>query len=499
MNIFTPRVPETPMRRIAPTYLTAALFLSACATTPFAHMSGGGAGPGEEWLEYADPAEAGFDARELNAACEYADSVGSAAVMAVYRGHVIAACGAVASEFELHSVRKSLVSGLYGTAVARDEVDLDATLAELGIDDDAGLTAAERNATVADILAARSGVYLPASYAPSSQDRERPARGSHAAGTNWFYNNWDFNVAGVVFERVTGENLYEAFERRIAEPIGMEDWSPADGFLAYEPTESRHPAHTFRMSARDLARYGQLFLQEGRWAGRQVIPASWVERSTAPVSELGNGAGYAFMWWTYDDGALDPARYRALTGRRIYMARGTGSQALWVVPSLELVIVHRANTDRGRGIDGRDAWAIAERIAAAGLAGVGERGTAGEPAPGNLADARLVALDPTPFKTALPPWLPPEPRPISDALIEQLSGEYLLAPGAVVRVFRFQDQPYIHVPGEGDALLIPTPEDGAYTIRVVPGVRVEFLRNATGAVEAVELTLGQQVMRAPKQ
>ena len=46
----------------------------------------------------------------------------------------------------------------------------------------------------------------------------------------------------------------------------MEDWNPADGFRVYEPTKSLHPAHTFRISTRDLARFGQLYLQEGRWA-----------------------------------------------------------------------------------------------------------------------------------------------------------------------------------------------------------------------------------------
>jgi hypothetical protein len=277
----------------------------------------------------------------------------------------------------------------------------------------------------------------------------------------------------------------------------MEDWSPADGFVAYEPTESRHPAHTFRMSARDLARFGQLFLRDGRWRDQQVIPAGWVERSTAPLSDLGSGSGYALMWWTYGDAPLDSARYPALTGRRIYMARGTGSQALWVVPSLDMVIVHRANTDRGRGIAGPDAWAIAEKIAAAGLEEPSERGGVGASAASDGAP-RLVPLEPTPFESALPAWLPPQPRPISDAVIDQLAGEYPLSPEAVIRVFRFQGQPYMHVPGEGDALLIPTPEENVYTIRVVPGVRVEFQRDAAGEVDSVELTLGRQVMRAPK-
>lgn len=460
----------------------AAVALFACGPSTGARAAAGnGTGP---WLQYADPAEAGFDAARLDRACDYADSVRSAAVMAVFRGHVVAACGAVDRNLELHSVRKSLVSALYGTAVAAGQVDLDATLADLGIDDGGKLTAAEGRATVRDLLTARSGVYLPAAYAPASQDRDRPERGSHPPGTFWFYNNWDFNVAGVVFERETGEDLYRAFERRIAGPIGMEDWDPSDGFRAYEPTRSIYPAQTFRMSARDLARFGQLYLQEGRWGGRQLIPAEWVRTSTTPVSDLGHGGGYAYLWWTYAPGAPSAERYPTLSGQRIYMGRGTGSQAVWVIPGLDLVIVHRADTDHGRGIRGPDAWTIAELIAEA---------RTGEPAP----RPRLVPLHARPFASQLPAYRWPEAVPMDSAALQPIMGDYELASGDTVRVFRFRGDPYIHVPGRGDALLLPLGGD-RFTIRVVAGVGIDFRRAADGAVTGMTLTLGDQTMRATR-
>ncbi|NIP78407.1 MAG: serine hydrolase, partial [Gemmatimonadetes bacterium] len=411
--------------------------------------------PADPWRQYADPSEAGFDAGALDAVCDYADSVGSAAVMALQRGHVVLACGAIDRELEAHSVRKSLVSGLYGTAVARGEIDLDATLAELGIDDTPPLTAAEKAATVRDLIAARSGVYLGAAYAPASQDRDRPGRGNHAPGTHWFYNNWDFNVAGVVYERATGEDLYESFGRRIAEPIGMQDYDPGDGFVVYEPTESRHPAHTFRISARDLARFGQLYLQEGRWNGRQVVPAGWIAESTRPVTRFEDGDGYGYMWWTYRAGSA-PASIPHIGRYDTYMARGTGSQALWVIPEAGLVIVHRADTDHGRSIAGRDAWAIADGIVAA---------RTGEP----VSDPALVAVDVRPFDSQLPEHEWPEAIAVEESRLDDYMGRYPVSEDAVIRVFRFRGEPYIHVPGEGDALLIPVAPD-AFTVRVVPGV-----------------------------
>jgi hypothetical protein len=98
--------------------------------------------------------------------------------------------------------------------VEKGAIELDATLDDLGIDDATPLTEQERRARVRDVIAARSGEFLPAAYAPSDQDADRPARGSHAPGTHWYYNNWDFNVAGVIVERLaTGEALYAAFDR----------------------------------------------------------------------------------------------------------------------------------------------------------------------------------------------------------------------------------------------------------------------------------------------
>lgn len=442
------------------------------------------------WQQYAAPVEAGFDSAALASVCDYADSVQSAAVMAVSRGHVVVVCGAVDRELEAHSVRKSLVSALYGTAVERGEIDLDATLAELGIGDDRGLTDLERAATVRDVISARSGVYLPAAYAPSSQDENRPERGAYPPGEHWFYNNWDFNVAGVIYQSATGEDLYESFDHRIAAPVGMQDYDPDDGFVAYEPGLSLHPAHTFRISTRDLARFGQLYLQEGRWGAQQVLSAAWVRESTRPVSELGSGQGYGYMWWTYDSGSIPTDRYPAISRYDVYQARGTGSQALWVIPEAELVIVHRADTDHGREIAGPDAWTIADGIVAAMVA---EAEPADEP--------ELAPMTPTPFETQLPPYDWPEPSTVPDAVLDDYMGEYPLAPEAVIRVFRFRGEPYIHVPGEGEARLVPLGSD-AFTIRVVAGVHASFLRDETGAVAGIEITLdpplGPQTLHAPK-
>jgi len=474
--------------RLYPCLVPLLFVVVSCATHSTTSVSSG-------WLQHTDVRQAGFDAQALRAVCERADSLHSGALMAVFRGRVILACGDVSWKFEAHSVRKSLVSGLYGIAVARGEINLDATLADFAIDERTPLTAGERSATIRQVISARSGVYLPAAYG-ASQDARRPGRGSHAPGTRWVYNNWDFNIAGIVYERATREDLYESFERRLAEPLGMEDWEPVNGFRVYEPTKSLHPAHTFRISARDLARFGQLYLQDGRWNDRQILPADWVKESTRPHTDDGDGTGYGYMWWTYQAGSSFTAKYPKLGKQTFFRGLGTGEQGLWVIPGEDLVVVHRADTDHGRTVDSGDHWLLVESILAA-------RRTEPEPTPD------LGPLQPIPLSSQLPPVTIPEYRPLAASLVDDYVGdyepgrgavelgEYRLTPGTTARVFLFDEKPYIHLPGVGDLQMFPTARD-TFTVRVVQGVGITFERGADDDVTAVLLTLGDHTLRASR-
>ena len=448
------------------------------------------------WQQYADVRQVGFDAKALRSVCERADSLRSGALMAVFRGRVILACGDVEREFEAYSVRKSLVSGLYGTAVARGEIDLDSTLAGFSIDELTPMTAVERSATIRQVISARSGVYLPAAYG-ASQERGRPARGSHAPGTHWVYNNWDFNVAGVVYERATGEDLYESFARRLAGPLGMEDWEPADGFRALEPTRSRHPAHTFRISTRDLARFGELYRRNGEWNGRQMIPAEWVAESTRPHTDDGDGTGYGYMWWTYRAGSEFTAKYPNLGRQTFYRGLGSGEQGLWVIPGAELVVVHRADTDHGRTVASQDQWTLVESILAARRA---------EPE----REPKLRHLRATALKTQAPAVVIPKYRALAESILKPYAGDYVPGPGgtslggykltagAAVRVFLFEGKPYLHLPGPGDVQLFATDRRDRFRARVRVDMEIAFERDVDGEVTAVVVTLGDSTVRASR-
>src|SRR6266436_1013879 len=66
----------------------------------------------------------------------------------------------------------------------------------------------EKRATIADLLKARSGVYHPAVAETEWMKARRPARGSHLPGAIWYYNNWDFNALGTIFEPASGTHIY---------------------------------------------------------------------------------------------------------------------------------------------------------------------------------------------------------------------------------------------------------------------------------------------------
>ena len=297
--------------------------------------------PGARWDSIAGPGAAAWSSDSLRAIGKFVEALGSGAVVVIDDGRLVAQWGEPARRFPLASVRKSLLSSLLGTEVARGHLRLDATLESLGIDDTPPLTPTERSARVADLLGARSGIYHASAYEPNSMQTNRPARGSARPGERWFYNNWDFNALGTIYERVSGKGIFDAFASEIAGPIGMQDYRPSDGAYVRE-TVSQHAAYTFRMSARDLARYMLLHMRSGRWGDRQLVPKEWIEASTHGGSDAGDGGTYGMLWWIARDGRLMPA---VKLDSGTFAARGNGPHYAIAIPSRKLIIVHLADTD----------------------------------------------------------------------------------------------------------------------------------------------------------
>ncbi|TET69604.1 MAG: hypothetical protein E3J44_07725 [Candidatus Aminicenantes bacterium] len=332
--------------------------------------------PGEHWKKASRPEALGWSSEKLQLAKEHFEKIGSAAVVIVVDGVILDEWGDTSRHFRAHSMRKSLLNAIFGIHVHEGHIDLEATLEELGIDDNEPLTASEKQATIRHLLKGRSGIYLPALYLGGSFDN--PARGSHLPGTFFHYNNWDFNVLGTIFEQETGTKLFEEFKRRIADPLHMEDFSVED--CTYfrgshgDNVNTRFPAYPFRISARDLARFGLLYLRNGQWRGQEIVPAKWIRESWTPYSVYyGTKTLYGYTnWRMYLKGKLLPGGLRLKDN--VYWTSGINVHRLYVVPWANLVVVHRVNSDiplRRPGVEEVDrllAFILEARIPDTGLA-----------------------------------------------------------------------------------------------------------------------------------
>jgi CubicO group peptidase (beta-lactamase class C family) len=302
--------------------------------------------PGKTWAHASAAIEGGWSKERLAAVRAYADSIRCSASMIVQGGEVVDAWGDIDKKIDAYSVRKSLISSLYGIYSAEGVIDINQTLEQIGIDDTPdSLTKAEKQARVVDLLRARSGVYHQVDFETEIMKKNRPARGSHPPGTYFYYNNWDYNVVGTIFEKETGKKIGDAFYERIAKPLGMEDFQPGDVFYFGGPL-SIHRAYHFEITARDMARFGLLYLRHGRWNGKQIVPEAWVEKSThtsemVTVNGLGEVGGYEYLWWVEYGGVHFPEA--TLPG--MFSARGANGHYILVIPTLDLVIVTRTDTD----------------------------------------------------------------------------------------------------------------------------------------------------------
>lgn len=298
--------------------------------------------PSLSWATYESPESVGWSKDKLQIAQAYFESLDSSAVVVIYKGKIVISWGRAKEKYEIWSIRKSILSALYGIFHARGLIDLEKTLEDLKINDVIPLTVVEKQAKVSDLLKARSGIYLPA--ADQDPPNHAPERGAYKPGAKWLYNNWDFNALATIFEQETGEKIFEAFQNEIAVPIGMEDFELCDGRYNYERKKSIHPSYLFRMTANDLARFGLLFLHKGEWEGKQIIPKSWILESTSPHSDLSaelnrrlsaynQTKGYGYMWWSEIRGPLSDLGW--------FAGLGTGINTVEILPKVDIVFVHR--------------------------------------------------------------------------------------------------------------------------------------------------------------
>jgi len=230
---------------------------------------------------------------------------------------------------DVASLQKSVISVMVGMALDQELIELDAPVSTYL---DRGWSNAgadqEREVRIRHLLTMTSGLSPALEY-------QLPA------GSQWRYNTRAYSKLVDVLEAVSGQDIGALTRAWLAEPLGMAD----TGWRKRPWVTARMDANPLGLytSASDLVRFGELMLQGGAWQGRQLVSRDYVQASLAP-SQPSNPA-YGYLWWlngqplrteagqTHHD-VLAPAAPGDL-----YAAQGALGRKLYVVPSLNLVVV----------------------------------------------------------------------------------------------------------------------------------------------------------------
>jgi CubicO group peptidase (beta-lactamase class C family) len=145
-------------------------------------------------------------------------------------------------------------------------------------------------------------------------------------GAEFSYCSGCSHLLSAIVAETTGENPEALARRELFEPLGIRDY-------VWETDPSGLPIGGWglRLTPRDMAKLGLLYLRQGMWDGRQIIRSDWVLQATRRHTSTDGDLGYGYQWWTYP-------RWNA------FAALGRDGQTIWVAPDYDLIVVTTAAT-----------------------------------------------------------------------------------------------------------------------------------------------------------
>jgi len=167
-------------------------------------------------------------------------------------------------------------------------------------------------------------------------------------GTRFRYDSGGVILLSAMLERRTGMHADEYAEGLLFRPLGVKQRCWLENWAGHT-----HAGGGLYLTARDTARFGLLYLQNGRWAGEQVVPEDWVRKSFYPHVDLRAGGkgmiGYGYLWWILAPDPDGPGR------QHICAAMGRQAQYIFVIPEHAMVVVVNGDTrsaaDQNRPIE----------------------------------------------------------------------------------------------------------------------------------------------------
>lgn len=246
---------------------------------------------------------------------------------------------------ELYSVSKSVTSAAVGIALASGAIPtLDTRIAPT-IPDYASQTATDLSTlTFRHLLTMSAGL----AWDESSTDYTDPANDHRKMdaspdpltylvtrpkaanpGVRFVYNSGLTHLLGELVKRRVNQSLDGYAATRVFQPLGITQY-----FWYRYPNGVTHAGGGLFLRPRDMMKFGVLYARFGSWQGRRVIDSAWVAQSTR--AQAPGAGGYGYQWWI-DSWTVNG---RTISG---YSAQGIGGQYVFVVPSLDLVVVFTGN------------------------------------------------------------------------------------------------------------------------------------------------------------
>ncbi len=234
------------------------------------------------------------------------------------------------------SVAKSYLSALFGVLLTEGAVEsLDDPVTKYAPSLVGG---AYDGASIRNVLNMASGVSFDEDYFDFWSDINRMGRvlalggsmDSFAAriedtftepGTQWQYVSIDTHVLSMVLRGATGRSIPELLSEKIVVPMGLE----AEPYYVTDGYGVAFVLGGLNFTTRDYARMGQMFLQDGAWNDRQIVPSDWVRASTVPSAPTEPGAiQYGYQWWIPADAVPGEFLARGVYGQYVYVNRPAG-------------------------------------------------------------------------------------------------------------------------------------------------------------------------------
>ena len=289
----------------------------------------------------AAPSDEGIDATLLNEGIdELLAAPNALGVVVVRHGKLVAERyangGAADRANNMHSASKSILSALVGIAIRDgyiEGVDQEVAAFLPGYFADAG--ADKSGMTIGDLLTMSSGLAWQEDLTEYVIQNEPDWVGAilgrdmtGAPGETFHYSTGVTHVLSAVLTAATGSSTCEFAHRHLFGPLGMtaEHWGrDAQGISS--------GGYNLYLTPREMAAFGQLYLQGGNWRDVQIVPAEWVSESWTAHRIVDDTYDYGYLWWL-----------REIMGRFVAQAWGWGGQMIYVVPDLGIVVVTTSNT-----------------------------------------------------------------------------------------------------------------------------------------------------------